>query len=212
MPKTMGSGSPERRHGSAPSPPERRGGIRPWPGGTAGSPWQAELSGPVEALLMSRPAGRPGIIIHSLPPSGPFQTFFSSSKRPVAPSGKAPDAVSTWSSPLPSRQRTVNLCRPAANAGISGGQGADPAANGQSKRQTTQVRGDNGPLSSAATHFPRSTLTSTREMPRAPAQAMPPTGTRRSPDGEVTTSSTATVSMTEVALARASRLQPRSTQ
>jgi hypothetical protein len=56
-----------------------------------------------------------------------------------------------------------------------------------------------------------STCTSTREIPRTPAWAIPPIGTSVRPSRSMRLS-VATVSMTEVVRMIASRLQPRSTQ
>jgi hypothetical protein len=76
----------------------------------------------------------------------------------------------------------------------------------------THVRFDNGVRSVASCHGPSSTCSSTFEMPRAPAWAIPPMGTSVCPSALVLVALAATVSITEVAFMRAIRSQPRTTQ
>jgi hypothetical protein len=111
---------------------------------------------------------------------------------PVAPLGRFPSGSSICGVPSASAHLTSKVCL--------------PAAKGQSYRQITQVVSERGALKLAVCQGPLSTLTSTFEIPRAPAKAMPPTGTSLLSPLSIM-SFTATVSMTEVAFTRATSSQ-----
>src|SRR6516164_3173869 len=83
---------------------------------------------------------------------------------PLAPLGSGGASCAICGVPSPSKQRTVKVCL--------------PFCIGQSRRHTTQVWPDKGVRSSAGIHSPLSTRSSTFDMPRTPAWAMPPMGTR----------------------------------
>ena len=86
---------------------------------------------------------------------------------PVAPDGNGSCDSVIWGAPAPSVQRTRTTCF--------------PASNGHSYLQMTQVVSESGGRRVASCQSPSSTWTSTREMPRAPAWAIPPTGTKLFP-------------------------------
>ena len=85
----------------------------------------------------------------------------------MAPLGSGGASCAICGVPSPSKQRTVKMCL--------------PFCMSQSYRHITRVWQDKGVRSSAGIHSPLSTRSSTFDMPRMSAWAMPPMGTRNLP-------------------------------